>query len=178
MLWPVLAENHHDGLYETLCFKSHSTLKIKGRLCVVSNENEIGMGRLFNGVTGLRYVQDTQIIMKGCEELTLYTESWRGSYLWACTKIPIRRKPDSGNRECFFVVHTVLIIMSWRFYLRKGLINAMIYLLSLMQQTPVAHIIAIDNLLKMYHIQWPSFICILSFVADVNVKVSLGVMII
>lgn len=44
-------------------------------MCAVSNENEIGMGRLFNRDTGLRYVQDTQIIMKGCEELILYTES-------------------------------------------------------------------------------------------------------
>lgn len=48
-------------------------------MCAVSNENEIGMGRLFNRDTGLRYVQDTQIIMKGCEELILYTESWTGS---------------------------------------------------------------------------------------------------
>lgn len=62
------------------CFNSPGTFKIKGRVCVVSNENEIGMGRLFNWDTGLRYVQDSQIIMKGCEEPILYTESWTGSY--------------------------------------------------------------------------------------------------
>lgn len=45
---PLLAESHHDGLYETLYFNSHSTHEIKARVCVVSNEEEIGKGRLFN----------------------------------------------------------------------------------------------------------------------------------
>lgn len=71
----LLAESHHDGLYETLCFNSHSTLKIKGRVCVVSNEDEIGMGRLVNCDSGLRYLQDTQIMMKGFDKPVLYTES-------------------------------------------------------------------------------------------------------
>lgn len=59
-LWPPLAGSHRPALYETLCFNSAGTLKIKGKVCVLSNENEIGIGRLFKG--------DTQMIMKGCTQ--------------------------------------------------------------------------------------------------------------
>ncbi len=45
MVCLAVAGSHHEGLYETLCFNSPGTLKIKGRVCVVSNESEIGMGR-------------------------------------------------------------------------------------------------------------------------------------
>ena len=74
-LWPPLAESHHDGPYETLCFNSHNTLKIKGRVCVAGNEDEIRMGRLVNWDSGLGYVKNTQIMRKGRDKHALYTES-------------------------------------------------------------------------------------------------------
>lgn len=47
--WPVATSGRRpsQGVFmETLCFNSHGTFKIKGRICVVSNENEIGKGKI------------------------------------------------------------------------------------------------------------------------------------